>query len=215
MEEIWFIIFKKRNISFYEEVFLGIDKDLVEEVDAEDNGFFPTIEASYRVKTINGLFKIFNPGYHSSQTESEQFLLAVSIAKTILEQEISYIEGKVLANKKISELLQNIEEGTKYLILDEYLPYEDILLANSKCDSILFVSYPSNRGGYAIKTVPVSIKNRTARMEFPKEWAGCDGVELEKVSGIPGLVFCHRGRFLVTCDSLDAVGQVLKYVCSE
>ena len=206
---------EKIKVPFPEEVFLGIDKDLVEEIDAEDNGFFPTIEASYRVKTLNGLFKIFNPSYQSNQTEDSQFILAVSVAKTILEQEITYIQGKVLANKKINELIENTSVGTKYLVLEEYLPYEDILLSNSKCDSILFVAYPSNRGGYAIKTVPISMKNRTARLEFPSEWAGLNEKELEKVSGISGLKFCHRGRFLVTCDSLDSAYQVLKFMCSK
>ena len=32
-------------------LFEGIDKDLIEGIDADDNGFFPKIEAKYKVKT--------------------------------------------------------------------------------------------------------------------------------------------------------------------
>lgn len=202
----------KRNITEIQDVFLEIDKDLVEAIDAEDNGMFPKIEANYKVKTLSSLFKIFNPSYGSLQTEDEQFLRAVEIAKIILEEEIIYIQGKVMAANKINNIIDNLKDEN-YLVLDEYLPYEETLLKNEKANNILFVAFPSNRGGYAIMTVPKSIEDRTARLLFPEEWAGCENQKLEEVSGIAGLRFCHNGRFIVNCDSLETVYQVLNNLC--
>jgi len=204
---------KKLNIERYPEVFLEIDKDLVEAIDADDNGVFPKIEADYKVKTLSNIIKLFNPSYNSGEVESEQFLKAVQLAKMILEEEILYINGKVVADFKVQSLVQELPEGSKYLILEEFLPYEESLLNNPDANEILFVAFPSNRGGYAIKTVPKSLNDRTARLSFPEEWAGLEGEKLVSASGISGLKFCHTGRFILNCEDLETVLLVLHKLC--
>ncbi len=208
-------LLKKYDFLNIEEMFIGIDKDLVEGIDGDDNGVFPKIECPYKVKTLPSIIKIFNPSFDSYQDESEQFLKAVSLARMIWEEELYYIQGKVIAEKKVNQFIELQEENVPYLILDNYLPYEEALLSNDKANSILFVAFPSNRGGYAIKTVPKSLEDRTARLEFPKEWAGLQDRELEEVSKIPGLRFCHTGRFIVNCDSIDTVYKVFELLCKE
>ena len=37
--------------------------------------------------------------------------------------------------------------------------------------------------------------------------------ELQEVSGIKGLRFCHLARFIVNCEDLDTVYQVLNLLC--
>ena len=204
---------KKRNIEYIDEVFEGIDKDLIEGIDADDNGIFPKIEADYKVKTTSSIVKLFNPSFNSDEDESEQFLKAEALAKMIFEEEILYINGKVIAAKKVECLLENRNKEKKYLVLDEFLPYEETLLNVEDANNILFVAYPSNRGGYAIKTVPKSLEDRTARMDFPEEWAGLCNEELENVSKMNGLKFCHLGRFIVSCTNKEVVYKVLDYMC--
>ena len=205
---------KKNDFSNIDSLFLGIDKDFIEGIDADDNGVFPKIEANYKVKTLPNVIKIFNPSYQANENESDQFLKAVSLAEMIWEEEIYYVNGKVIADQKIQSLLEENDPNCKYLILDEYLPYEDTILDNPLANNILFVAFPSNRGGYAIKTVPKSSEDRTAKQLFPEEWAGLTNTELAEVSGIKGLRFCHTGRFIVSCNSMDDVLQVLKH-CVE
>lgn len=203
----------KYGIELVDDVWNGIDKDLVEEIDADDNGVFPRIDASYKVKTIPGVIKLFNPSFDSGQIESEQFIKAVSFAKEILEEEILYINGKCLADKQVKEIISELNGDEKYIVLDKFLPYEESIITSELCNNILYVAYPSNRGGYAIKTVPKSIEDRSARMLFPAEWAGLEGDSLEEVSNISGLSFCHTGRFILTCNNLDSVYNVLDYIC--
>ena len=204
---------KKINIENIEEVFEGIDKDLIEGIDADDNGVFPKIEANYKVKTLSNIIKIFNPSYDSNEKESLQFEKAVNLAKSILEEEIIYINGKVKADLIIKKELEELTENDKYLILDKYLPYEETILNDEKANNLLFVAFPSNRGGYAIKTIPKSNQEKSARLLFPKEWAGLTDEELENVSGIKGLRFCHTGRFIITCNNLETVCKVLEKLC--
>ena len=203
----------KRNVSDIEEVFTMFDKDLVEAIDADDNGVFPKIDAPYKVKTLSEVFKLFNPGYKSGQDETIQFYMAVMVAKTIIEQELSNVIGKVIAKSQVLEKLKTATNHT--LFLDEYMPYEQTILSLESANDIYFVVYPSNRGGYGIKTIPISQEDHTKRKEFPESWAGLDNEELEKVSGIKGLRFCHLTRFLVTCDTEEAVHKVLETVLKE
>ena len=125
---------------------------------------------------------------------------------------MTYANGRVLADKKVSEILETCVND-KYMILDSFIPYEDTVLNSPNGENILFVAFPSNRGGYAIKTVPKSYEDHTARVSFPEEWGGLVDEELEKVSGIKGLRFCHTGRFIVSCNNLDAVYKVLDKLC--
>ena len=206
---------KKKDYTNIEEIFNAVDKDLIEGIDADDNGVFPKIEvqSDYKVKTISNIIKLFNPSFNSEENEKDQFLKAVSVAQKIFEEEILYINGKIIAEKKINQLIDNIDDNSKYLILEEFLPFEDAILNNEKANSLLFVAFPSNRGGYAIKTIPKSINDKTSRMLFPEEWAGLSNEELEKTSNIKGLKFCHTGRFIVNCKDIDVVYKVLDTLC--
>ena len=195
------------------DMFHGIDKDLVEGIDADDNGVFPKIEAPYKVKTIPNIIKIFNPSYDTDENESEQFLKAVKLAKMIWEEEIFYIHGKVLADKRVNQWIEEADPNQKYLYLKEYLPYEDAVFSNPKAENYLYACYPSSRGGYAIKAISKSASDRSLRKPFPEEWAGLENEELERVSGIEGLHFCHTGRFIVTCSTIEAMYQVLDKIC--
>ncbi len=204
---------KKEYFSNIDSLWEFIDKDFVEGIDADDNGVFPKIDAIYKVKTISSIIKLFNPSFDSDEDESCQFIKAVDVASKIFYEEILYANGKVIADKNINDLLDEVDSDSKFLILDKFLPYEETILNREDKNNILFVAFPSNRGGYAIKTIPKSLTDKTARMDFPEEWAGLEGEELEKVSSIKGLTFCHTGRFIVSCKDLKSVYKVLEKLC--
>ena len=198
---------EKRHINNIEDVFTFFDKDFVEAIDADDNGIFPKIEAQYKVKTLSDVFKLFNPGYKSGQDESVQFLKAVEFAKGIFEEELLSVIGKVTAKGQVLKALERKENNTLYL--EEYMPYEQTILNEETASDIYFVVYPSNRGNYGIKTVPISSEDHTKRLDFPEEWAGLEQDDLEKVTGIKGITFCHATRFLVCCDTLETAKIII------
>lgn len=204
---------ESKSIDEVEEVFTMFDQDFVEAIDADDNGIFPKIESPYKVKTLSEVFKLFNPGYKSGQEENTQFQKAVFFAKEIFEEELISVIGKVKAKKRVLEQITKKENHTLYL--DEYMPYEQVLLSDDTSSDIYFVVFPSNRGGYAIKTVPISLENHNKRLDFPKSWAGLTGKELEDKAGIKGLSFCHSTCFLVTCNSKETAKLVIDKVLAE
>ena len=201
---------KQIGIDEIEEVFTSLDKELIEGIDAVDNGIFPEINAPFKVRTLDDIIKTCNPSYGTNETESEQFIKAVELAKIIFQETLYNIIGKVKARKIVLEKLKNTTKD--YLELEEYVQYEETILKNEERNHILFALYPSNRGGWGIKTIKKSLEDKTDRLQFPKEWAGLEKEELEQVSGIKGMEFCHTGRFLVTCKTKEAAYQVLDKV---
>lgn len=97
---------ESRNIPNVEEIFTYFDKDFIEAIDADDSGVFPKIEAPFKVKTLSEVFKLFNPGYKSGQNESIQFQKAVTFAKTIFEEELLSVIGKVTAKGQVLTVLE-------------------------------------------------------------------------------------------------------------
>ena len=201
---------KQENIKDIDEVFLGMEKELIEAIDAIDNGMFPEITASYKVKTISDVIKLFNPSYGSNQKEEEQFIKAVELAKQIWQETLYNVIGKVQAKKIVEGKLKTNDK--EYLELEEYLPYEETILKSDQGQNIKFVIYPSNRGGYGIKTIRKSLEDKTDRQSFPEPWAGLEKKQLEEVTGIKDVEFCHIGRFLMTCKTKEAAYQVLEYL---
>lgn len=199
---------EKNNILNVKEVFVAFDKELVEGIDAVDNGMFPEIVASYKVKTISDIIKVFNPSIFSDEDENEQFLKAVRFAKEIFIETLYNVIGKIKAKVVVDSIIDKTEG--EILELEEYMPYEEAILTNPKANNILFVVYPSNRGGYAVKTIPKSLEDKTDRFLLPLEWAGLSGEELEKVSGVEGANFCHVGRFIATCKTRDAILKLVE-----
>ncbi len=206
-------LLKKTNIANPEEVFIGVDKEFIEAIDADDNGNFPKVEAPYRCNFVSDVVKFFNPSYDSGQDSNTQFFKACSVAKSILTEVIYNQEGKIKAKKIVEDKIKKCKK--RYLILDEYLPYEDTLLNMEEANDIAFVIFPSNRGGYAIKTVPKSKEDRTYRVDIPESFAGLEKEELEKVSNIKGLVFCHRTRFMMSAKTKTAALKVVKTILQE
>jgi uncharacterized UPF0160 family protein len=206
---------KRRNVFQPEEVFSAMEKDFVIAIDADDNGVFPKIETdgTYKIKTLPNIIKLFNPSYESDDDSNEQFIKAVSFAKIILEEEIKSIIGKTKAKFKVIEYYNKTENNI--LVLNEYMPYEEVLLTIDDQKKIDFVVFPSNRGGYNVKTVPNSFEDKTFRKSFPEEWGGLTNERLEEVTNVSGARFCHNTRFLLSCNTIEAAYQLIDKALSS
>ena len=203
-EEYGLSFLERLKIENKEEVYDYLVKDFILSIDAIDNGEFPSITANYKVKTVSDIIKLYNPSYGSNDTSNENFVKAVNVAESIFSFELKNVCGKVKASKKVKELLKN--NNSDILLLDEYLPYEEVILTGNYNTKL--VIYPSNRGGYCVKTVPISLEDKNSRVYFPLKWAGLVNEELEKTSGIKDVTFCHVNRFLVATKSLEAALKV-------
>ena len=203
-EEYGLSYLKKLKLKNTKAIYNYLVKDFILSIDAIDNGEFPSVTANYKVKTVSDIIKLYNPSYGSNDTSNENFVKAVNVAESIFSFELKNVCGKVKASKKVKELLKN--NNSDILLLDEYLPYEEVILTGNYNTKL--VIYPSNRGGYCVKTVPISLEDKNSRVYFPLQWAGLVNQELENISGIKDITFCHVNRFLVATNTLESALKV-------
>ena len=98
------------------------------------------------------------------------------------------------------------------LIFDQNLPWlESFFELNGAEHPALFVIMPSGTH-WKLRGIPPSYQNRMkVRLSQPKEWAGLLDDDLKRVSGIPGAIFCHKGRFISVWETREDALKALEY----
>ena len=87
------------------------------------------------------------------------------------------------------------------VVLPRFAPWKNRL----RQSEAKLVVYPSQRGGFNAQGVPIpDDPQHRLRCSFPERWRGLRAPQLERVSGIHGLRFCHVSGFLVSTNTLDA-----------
>lgn len=183
------------------------DANFVQSIDATDNG--GEMNAMYQAVAS------FNPNWDDNfQDMDDAFYDAVDFAEDILHREILRMKSVDQANDAVrkaylsSEKLSSDPEDNAspgdIVVLKNYMPWQNVLCPlNTK-----FVIFPSARGGYSSQAVPYIAGGRDLKVPFPEEWAGAPRETLQAV--VPGMTFCHPGRFLISTEDLDSAINACK-----
>ena len=108
-----------------------------------------------------------------------------------------------------------VEQGTvlengRLLMLEHGVPWKETVLESSKYNQLLYVVYPDAQAKWHLSCVPDKAGSFSNRKSLPLAWAGLDGEELDKVTGIKGCVFCHRARFVGGHTTKEGVIEMAK-----
>lgn len=203
-------ILKKLNILSLDEFVYSIDKNLVMDIDRDDNGQSLGVDLPVKVQGLPNLISSFNPTWDDLKSEDESFLNAVFFANTIFNNMIKKMIAKEKAKTKIEEKIEESKDGI--LILDSYMPWKDIVLSstNPKAKDILYAIFPSKRGGYNVVATPIESGSFIVKKPFPNSWAGLDEAKLKKVSGVDTITFCHKGLFICACKTFSDALKIAK-----
>jgi uncharacterized UPF0160 family protein len=191
-------------------VFQNIDRNLMEGIDALDNGI--RIDGGeIPIMHISSIISGFNPTWNSDKDEDIAFNEVVDVAGVILRNTI---------NQRLSVLKSrgNVEKAFKkrktkeILVLDRYCPYGEAIQDIDVNKEVLFVVYPRS-DSYAMQTVRG--QGGEDRKKLPKEWAGRRDAELAQITGVPDAVFCHTGRFIAVAKSYDGIMKLTKLAVEE
>lgn len=179
-------------------------------VDAHDNGRDPQILG---LCTYSHIIASFTPILHDSNalTLNGAFYLALHFAKSFLERlwnRYKYIQS---CREIVIKAMQTRE---KYLIFDQNIPWMDVFFElDGESHPASFVIMPSDNH-WKLRCIPPSYSQRMqVRVPLPQEWAGLLDEDLKKVTGIPGSIFCHKGRFIsvweTRADAIKALEHIL------
>ena len=169
-----------------------VDQMLIYAIDKADNGIAQNL--------LSSSIKTMNPCWNSDKDEYEAFGDALKVALYILKAHVDHANAAVEATDAVLEcyLASPTEE---ILVMDEYLPYVDAVHDESRLRNVLFVVYPSKRGGWNVQTVAKEPGQFVNRMDFPKEWLGHADPER-------GIHFAHTANFLIACDTKEQAIRV-------
>jgi uncharacterized UPF0160 family protein len=198
-----------------EDVARAIDMTLVQPVDANDTGqqlSRPIIDGVYPM-TINGVIGGFNGRWDETLTpvqERERFDRAVELAHGVLTREIA---AAISARRVVLIVREAIEtaEDPRVIELPVNSPWKQVVVPEAP--DALFVIYPK-RQGYGLETVPRHLGSFENRLDLPAEWAGREGADLEAVTGVEDVVFCHAKRFLVVARSREGARRLAELALS-
>ena len=174
-----------------------IDEHFISPLDLDDN----TGSGSSLASAISS----FNPFWDSEESSDELFFKAVSFAKEILANKINGLKANARAVELVATAVSNMKDDI--VVLPTYAPWK----RGVKDTNALFIAYPSQRGGYAAQGVsdPRSLVD-ALKCPFPESWGGLSDEQLENVSGIEGMKFCHNNCFMITGTSLAVVLEACK-----
>ncbi|OGI76497.1 hypothetical protein A3C67_00120 [Candidatus Nomurabacteria bacterium RIFCSPHIGHO2_02_FULL_42_19] len=179
-----------------------VDRRLVSPIDAHDNGF-DLVEKKYDVfpYLIQDFFRVMRPTWREEDVNiNEMFFESVLIAKKLLLREITHAKDTILSNQSVISIYNSTKDKS-FIILDKNYPSSEIL---NKLPEVFFVVYPAaSDGSWRVKAVRNDSKSFKNRKDFPASWAGLRDEELQKITGVPDAVFCHRALFMAVAKSKE------------
>ena len=189
------------------------NQSLVMGVDAHDNGRDPLTPG---VCSFSHVISNFTPIHYdcSPEEQNQAFLRALKFTFEHLHRLLERFKYSQSCRETIAECM---EKSKECLIFDQNIPWiETFFELNGVVHPALFVIMPSGNH-WKLRGIPPTYQDRMkVRCPQPKQWAGLLNDELKRVSGIPGAIFCHKGRFISVWetreDALRALDYTLKHL---
>ena len=140
-------VIQKFNSEFEENdiisIFDYVDKNLLQEIDATDNGI--DIKSEIRITSISTIIKNFNPTWDSNDSKDEAFeksvVYATEVIKRIICRQVSVIKARIIVNEAFEN--RNINE---IIVLKSGCPWLQQLLKIDLDNEVLFVISPGDTG---------------------------------------------------------------------
>ncbi len=200
-------LFEEKKID--EELFIFLKRALIDGVDQIDIGEY---EPPLGLCTFSAVIANFMPAsYHADSIHIERaFFEALDFVLEHLRRLLVRFEY-IRKCKDVVEV--EMKKNHSFLIFDEAMPWlEPFFNLGGEHHPAQFVIMPS-REHWKLRGIPPSLDHRMqVRRPLPKQWAGLFDEELQKVTGIKGAIFCHKGQFISVWETKEDALLALKLV---
>lgn len=206
------LLYLKNTKKITENEYDFFNHSLIEGVDAHDNGRDPQIPG---LCTYSHVVANYVPVVYDSDA---------SILDTAFFEALKFAQGHLSRLWQRYQYMQScrqivaeaMERDNECLMFDKAIPWSEIFFELDGANHpALFVIMPSGNH-WKLRGIPPSYEERMkVRFPLPKEWAGHLDDDLKKVSGIPGAIFCHKGRFISVWETREDAITAMKYTLSK
>ncbi|MBI5139076.1 MYG1 family protein [Candidatus Nomurabacteria bacterium] len=198
------LIWKKFGvkISGSEETKEFLDKILVEQIDANDNGialFKPLTEHTSNYD-ISSVVSSFLPE-RGREYLMKDFNKAVTFAKTILRSLINQHVSSLKVKAKFDQAYKK-SKNQKLLIVDFDLSSYYLAILGTGYKNLLYVV--SKDGDFwKVGATRKRVGSFESKKNLPKKWSALRNEDLQKVTGVKDAVFCHRNLHMAAAKSKE------------
>lgn len=189
--------------------FYFYNQSLVLGVDAHDNGRSPQ-HPGYC--TFSHVIANYNPISYESEDSDLDAAFHQALQFTI--GHLKRLHERYYYNRECRKIVKKaMDTYQTCLFFDEAISWlESFFALNGKDHPALFVIMPAKQH-WKLRGIPPDYERRMqVRLPLPEAWAGLLEDDLKKVSGIPGAVFCHKGRFTSVWETKEDAVKALKLV---
>lgn len=195
-----------------QEEYQFFNDSLILGVDAHDNGNDPQLKG---VTTYSHIIANFTPIHHDAEPEFQNsaFFQALDFSfghLKRLHERYLYIQS---CRQIVAEAMHPHQH---YLFFEQSLPWMDSFFELGGANHpATFVIMPSG-AHWKLRGIPPNPDNKMkVRIPLPENWAGLIEDDLRVASGIPGAIFCHKGRFISVWESKEDAFKALELVLSQ
>jgi uncharacterized UPF0160 family protein len=189
-------------------IFDYVDKNLVQGIDATDNGI--DIKSEIKVTSISDIIQSFNPTWDSNDSKDEAFeeaaQYATEVIKRIVSRQVSVIKARIIVNEAFQNRTIN-----EIMVLKNGCPWLQQLLKIDLNNEVLFVISPDdNNGEYKIQTVKKTVDTFEARKDLLESIRGKSSEEINSIIKIDDAIFCHKAGFIASTKSMESAFKIAK-----
>ncbi|MBP9771999.1 MAG: MYG1 family protein [Candidatus Pacebacteria bacterium] len=184
-----------------------IDRELVQPIDAWDNGvslYTSSHPSKVTPVSIGSAITSFEPAWGEERDYDRAFSEAVAFTTQFLLRKITHTKANVRAARIIREAYEKASDK-KLILVEVDSPISRGLISAVLCeysDTIFFVRQHEN-GTWQVVCVGDMDDHFARRKDLPESWAGKRGVELAEITGVPDALFCHNKRFMAVAESKE------------
>jgi uncharacterized UPF0160 family protein len=178
---------------------LQVDRDLVQPIDAVDNGQNlyeggKAVFTGISTVSLSAVLSGFNPSWHMPEKDFDAcFLQAVGFAQAVLRNEVASALGEAMAKAVVAEAIA-ASDGGPIVVLSQFAPWGDQV--RDEAPAALFCVFPSETGTWMVQAVNAKAGTFESRRLLPESWAGLRDEAFSAAVDLPDGVFCHPGRFI-------------------
>lgn len=203
------LLYLKDQKHLSEKEYQYLNNILISGVDDHDNGRDPQIPGLCTYSHIIGTYVPYGP-QPTAEEQDAAFLEALDFSLNLLKRYMARFKYIQQCREAVK---QAMEKDQYCLRFDHYLPWLDMFFdLGGEKHSAQFVIMPSGKH-WKLRGIPPDQKDKmSVRTPLPEEWAGLIEQELKEVSGIPGAIFCHKGRFISVWETKKDAEKALDYI---
>lgn len=185
---------------------------LIQGIDDHDNGRAVQMPG---VCSFSNVISNFAP--IANEVSSEEQDAAFKEALKFVLGHLDRLWKRYRYNQECKDLVAaSMAESLECLMFERNIPWQDNFFElGGKEHPARFVIMPSGKH-WKLRGIPPNEDDRmSVRLPLPEAWAGLIEKDLQVVSGIPGAIFCHKGRFISVWKTKEDAIKALELALKE